>query len=360
MANNNVNYSDKINELLDKMPDFVTDFIFNFKNSENPSTMLQYSRDIYDFLNFVVYNLPEFDGKEIKELTIDDMAKLKPLDINRYLTRIKSTKDRRYTKARSETQKKNEVPSEHNSSTVKRLRATLSSLFGFFMVSGKLTANPAAATKLKRLPEKDLIYLNNEEQAKLLNEVKNGGHLKGKAATHHEKYVARDLAMIMLLLDTGLRVSEMLSTDIGDYDFDKCSVLVIRKGGDQDTVYFSDECATYLQDYFYDQTDNAMYGENIDHIPAFTTLKGERLGVRAVEVLVKKYAIAGLGNSKGQTITPHKLRSSFAMSFYAASDKDILLLKEKLHHSSINTTNIYAKAAPGKKAETRNILQGLR
>ena len=68
MATDNINYAEKINGLLDEMPDFVADFIFNFRNSENPSTMLQYSRDIYDFLNFMVNYLADFSDKEIKEI----------------------------------------------------------------------------------------------------------------------------------------------------------------------------------------------------------------------------------------------------------------------------------------------------
>ncbi len=357
MANDNINYSEKINTLLDDMPDFVTDFIFNFKNSENLPTMLQYSRDIYDFLRFLVNYLPDFSDKEIKDLTLKDMATLEPLDVNRYLTTIMSSKDRRYTKLRDKIAEENIVPQNHNASTIKRLRATLSSMFGFFIISGKLKTNPAAAVRKNTLPEKNLIYLTNEEQTAMLNAVRTGEKLVGKAAAHHERYVVRDSAMILLLLDTGLRVSEMLSTNIIDYDFDACSLITIRKGGGTDTVYYSDECAAYLQEYF--DAQRARYLISDAQIPAFTTLKGERLGVRAVENLVKKYAKAGLG-AKGNLITPHKLRSSFAMSFYSASDNDLLLLKEKLHHQSINTTNIYAKAAPGKKAETRNILQGLR
>ena len=358
MANDNVNYAEKINALLDEMPDFFADFIFNFRNSENPSTMLQYSRDIYDFLRFMVNNLPEFDGKEIKELTLDDLAKLEPIDVNRFLTLIRSAKDRRYTKPRNDTKKKNEVPQNHNASTIKRLRATLSSMFSFFMTNGRLKSNPAAAIRQKKLPKKNVIYLTNEEQSKLLSTVRTGDKLAGKAAAHHEHFVTRDSAMILLLLDTGLRVSEMLTTDIIDYDFDKCTVHVVRKGGDKDIVSYSDECAGYLQEYFAAQ--RQKYDVSDDQLPAFTTLKGERLGVRAVENLVKKYAEAALGKADGQKITPHKLRSSFAMSFYAASNNDILLLKEKLHHSSINTTNIYAQAASGRKEETRNLLQGLR
>ncbi len=95
------------------------------------------------------------------------------------------------------------------------------------------------------------------------------------------------------------------------------------------------------------------------HFPAFTTTTGKRLGVRAVEQLVKNYIEICLPQ-KSKEITPHKLRSSFAMSFYEASGHDIVKLKEKLHHSNIETTNIYARASRKDMKDTRNILQGLR
>lgn len=351
MANDRINYSQKINEMLDKMPDFVTDFIYNFGHSSQMATMLQYSRDIYDFLRFMVNDLPSFFGKEIREITLEDLSKIEPMDINRYLTLIKNSKDSRYTN------KTERAPLYHHDTTIKRCRATLSSMFGFFVNNGKLKINPVLATKTIKIPEKELVYLTNDEQKLLLNTIRSGSGLEGKAVKYHERYCLRDSALFLLLLDTGLRVSEMLSTDIVDYDFDKCCVFVVRKGGGSDTVYFSDECAAYLLDYFDAQRTRYLLSDN--QIPAFTTITGERLGVRAVEKLVKKYVGACLP-AKAKSISPHKLRSSFAMSFYAASDNDLLLLKEKLHHKSISTTNIYAKASDTKKEASRNVLQGLR
>ncbi len=63
---------------------------------------------------------------------------------------------------------------------------------------------------------------------------------------------------------------------------------------------------------------------------------------------------------KENLISPHNLRSSFAMSFYEASNKDILLLQKKLHHKSITSTNIYAKASEKAEEVTRNLLQEMR
>ena len=318
MANQGVNYSAKINEMLNDMPDFITDYIYNFGQTEKVATKFEYCRDIRDFLRFMVNFMPEHSEKSISEISVNDLANVTPLDINRYLTLLQGNGKDGLKLA-----------------TVKRRRATLSSMYSFYLNTGKMDKNPVLATKTIRLPEKSLIYLTNDEQRLLLNTVRSGMNLSNKASKYHNRYAERDSALFLLILDTGLRVSEALSTDIIDYDLESCSVVTVRKGGD------------------------VKYASNDKKIPAFTTLQGERLGVRAVEKLVKKYVEACLPE-KAKIISPHKLRSSFAMSFYAASNNNILLLQKKLNHKSISTTNIYAKASEAEMIESRSILQGLR
>ncbi len=334
MANDNINYAKKINELLMDMPEFVSDYIYSYGSSQNYTTKYQYARDIKDFLQYVISNVNGFDEIEINALTLSDMNRLTPMDINRYLTMLLGSNGLKET-------------------TVKRRRATLSSMYSFFVLNDKLLRNPVLATKPIEVPEKDVVYLTDDEQALLLETVRTGNGLAEETAKKHNRYADRDTAMFLLLLDTGLRVSEMLSTDIIDYDLEKGSVLVTRKGGDSETVYYSDECASYLDIYFSAQ--RVKYNIEDNYIPAFTTISGERLGKRAVETLVKKY-VAVCMPDKVKIISPHKLRSSFAMSFYAASDNNILLLQKKLHHKSINTTNIYAKASVKDSENSRNLL----
>ena len=88
--------------------------------------------------------------------------------------------------------------------------------------------------------------------------------------------------------------------------------------------------------------------------PLFVTQSGARITVRSIERLVKKYASAAVPG-KGQKISPHKLRSSFAMGFYE-EEKDILALQRKMGHKSIVATNYYAKATDQKMQETRNVM----
>jgi len=340
MANIKVNYSEKIESLLAEMPDFITDFIYNFGSAQNYATKFEYCKDIKDFFRFIVGFLPEHSEKAIKDITLDDLEKLQPLSINRYLTILAGDEN-----------------SGCKPSTVKRRRATLSSMYSFFVNNRQLSINPVLATQSISLPEKNVIYLKNEEQSRLLDIVRSGADLGGKSEKEHRLFASRDSALFLLLLDSGLRVSEMLNTNIKDYDLEECCVVVIRKGGDIDTVYFSDECAYYLKEYFDLQL--AKYGTKTDKIPAFTTTTGTRLGVRAVETLVKKYMTVCMPE-KAKLISPHKLRSSFAMSFYEASGNNILLLQKKLHHKNIQTTNIYARATAQEMKETRCLLEGKR
>lgn len=306
MSENKSQYTDKINKLLNEMPDFVSDFIYNFGRVENYATKLEYCRDIKIYLEFIANYLNDNCEKSIRELSIKDVSNIEILDINRFLTTLSGN---------------------HKESTVKRKRASLSSMYGFFVATGKMSRNPIAATKTIKVPSKEVVYLTNDEQRILLNTVRHGTKLWDSIAKVHYIYADRDSAMFILLLDTGLRVSEMLDTDIIDYNLEECSVVVTRKGGDTQIVYYSDECRDYLKKYF--DAQKAKYGLSEKNLkfPAFTTSTGNRLGVRAVEILVKKYVSVCLPD-KTKIISPHKLRSSFAMSFYAASDNDILLLKE--------------------------------
>ena len=335
--------NDQLRIMLTELPDFVSTFVYSLSNNNTALTKLEYSRDIKFFLEFLSNCTAEYSEKPIKEFTLDDLENVPVLRVNEYLTYLKGEKGK---------------DNEHKATTIKRRRASISSMYNFFIKNEKLTRNPVSATESVKLPDKPVIFLTNEEQNRLLDVIRSGEGLSDKAKKQHAIYESRDIAMFILMLDTGLRVSELLSSDIKDYDFDAHSVVVTRKGGDVQEVYYSDECGYYLTDYFEHQ--KAKYALKNGNFPAFTTTSGNRMTVRSVELLVKKYAYAAFGEAKAELLSPHKLRSSFAMSFYRATDHNILLLQKKLNHKNITTTNIYAKADKEEMIESRNVMQGLR
>ena len=73
---------------------------------------------------------------------------------------------------------------------------------------------------------------------------------------------------------------------------------------------------------------------------------------KSIEWLTQKYAQIAFPNKH---ISPHKLRSTFAMNFYAKTH-DLLLLQKKMGHSDISTTTIYAEAVQEREKDTRNLL----
>lgn len=223
----------------------------------------------------------------------------------------------------------------------------------------KLDFNPVTGSAGISIEQSDYVtYLNLDEQAKLLDCIQYGTGPTKRELTFYEKYKKRDLAIIFLFLDTGLRISELQALNVNDVtiydelvkdDSNKCFVLTLRKGKKRSgktpsKVYFSDESKEYILDYL---RSREIRGEKFDsNSPLFITLEGDRLSVRQIQQMLKKYVRASLHRSD---ISVHKLRSSFAMEFYKA-EHDILVLQNRMGHASIAATNIYARASDKEEA----------
>jgi site-specific recombinase XerD len=98
-------------------------------------------------------------------------------------------------------------------------------------------------------------------------------------------------------------------------------------------LYFSDEVAATLKQYL-------EVRHNIEGVPGhenalFLSMQKKRMGVRAVEMMVKKYA--ALAAPLKRQISPHKLRSTFGTNLYHETG-DIYLVADVLGHSDVNTT----------------------
>ena len=142
----------------------------------------------------------------------------------------------------------------------------------------------------------------------------------------------RDLALMTLLLGTGIRVSECVGLDINDVDFKNNGIKIHRKGGQEVIVYFGDEVAEALLDYMEER--EQMHPVEGHTNALFLSLQNKRLSVRSVENLVKKYSklVTNLKN-----ITPHKLRSTYGTNLYQETG-DIYLVADVLGHKDVNTT----------------------
>ena len=149
---------------------------------------------------------------------------------------------------------------------------------------------------------------------------------------YHERTKTRDLALLTLMLGTGIRVSECVGLDIDDVDLKNNGIKIHRKGGAEVIVYFSDEVAEAVCKYLEERMEITAVAGHENAL--FLSMQNRRITVRAVENLVKKYSklVTNLKN-----ITPHKLRSTYGTSLYRETG-DIYLVADVLGHKDVNTT----------------------
>ena len=162
----------------------------------------------------------------------------------------------------------------------------------------------------------------------------------------------RDMAMLLLFLGTGIRVSECVGLNIEDIDFDLNAFLVTRKGGNQSILYFPDQVADALREYMQvRQTIEPLEGHG-DAL--FLSMQKRRITQRAVENLVKKYAMVAAPLKK--RISPHKLRSTFGTNLYQETG-DIYLVADVLGHADVNTTRKhYAAMSDAKRRQAARMV----
>ncbi len=321
-------------ELVEELPEFCQDYFIGRKNERALSTRIGYARDLNHFIDWMIQNQKDFcqfEGRK-RQIKPSDFGSISAIDMDKFL----------------------EIYSDdHSIPATARARSAISSFYKYLIDTLRaIDYNPVAGSQKVKIPPKDyVIYLTSEEQERLLNTIRFGTGLTERQQQWHKHYEKRDLAMIFLFLDTGMRVSEIHGIDNGDLDLNECSVVVTRKGGKQSKIYFSDESAEYISEYLEEKQITTPLSCGPKE-PLFVTLKGDRLAIRQIQEIVPKYVDAALPEKAG-TISPHKLRSSFAMEFYRA-ERDILALQERMGHSSLNTTNIYAKAFESVSNRTRN------
>lgn len=319
------NYIDntlKLREILKTLPPFAKDYFRAVEPTTSARTRISYAYDIRVFFHFLMENNPIYRNYTIDQFTVQDLEKLEPVDIEEY---------QEYLKVYQNSEDKQITNTEKGLS---RKMSALRSFYGYYFKHQVITKNPTLLVDMPKLHEKAIIRLDTDEVAALLDYIEHGGdELTGQKKVYYEKNKNRDLAIITLLLGTGIRVSECVGLDIQDVDFKNNGIKVTRKGGNEMVVYFGEEVEHALKMYLYTarKTTAPLPGhENA----LFLSTQRKRIGVQAVENLVKKYARQVTPNKK---ITPHKLRSTYGTSLYKETG-DIYLVADVLGHKDVNTT----------------------
>lgn len=317
----NIQQTERLRKLCMELPECAFEFFRGIESRTSVLTRIGYGRDLKLFFKYLCNNIDYFMDKDIKELTVEDLSKVTPTNIEMFLEYLSCYEDENGKKVINSAGGKN------------RKLACLRSFYKYFIKKGKIEKNPAAIVDMAKIHEKPIIRLDVNEVANLLDGVETGSNLTVHEKSIHDSITAkRDLAIVTLFLSTGIRISELVGINISDIDFENNSFLVTRKGGKQAILFFGKEAKDALVEYYKERI--TIDPKDDDKDAFFLSIQKKRIGVRAIQQLVKKYAKHA---SPLKKISPHKLRSTFGTMLYNETG-DIYLVADVLGHKDVNTT----------------------
>lgn len=310
---------EKMRAVLQELPKFCKQFFRGIENTTSTRTRLGYALDLRIFFEFIQQNNNALRRTSIREYPLSLLDQLGREDIEEYLDYL-------------ELYYKDDKEYRNDERGKSRKLASLRSMYHYFYTSELIEKDVAALVPMPKLHEKEIIRLDPDEVATLLELVENGEELTETEKRYHRVTKTRDLALLTLLLGTGIRVSECVGLNLNDVDFKNGGIRIVRKGGYEAVVYFGEEVEDALLDYWDERTHKTAATGHEDAL--FLSMQNKRISVRAVEKLVKKYASKVTSLKK---ITPHKLRSTYGTNLYRETG-DIYLVADVLGHKDVNTT----------------------
>ena len=337
----------KIAELREELPVSVGDYIRSLETHTTPLTRLGYIRDLRLFFRFLHAELPAFGDLAIVSVAPADLERLTLRDLEIYQSYLKQ-----YVPLPEDEDSEEPTLVRNREHGLARKLSALRGYFRYLYKHGLISQNISEKLDMPKMRKKPVIYLEKDEIARMIEAVNSREGLSPRQQVYLEHSRARDLAIICLLVGTGIRASELVGMDLRDVHLGRQEFVVTRKGGAVDTLRFNAQVRDALAAYLaLRQTQQPRPGhENA----LFLSTQMKRLSVRALQDLVKKYA--QLGAPLKEHLSPHKLRSTFGTNLYLASG-DINLVADILGHSSVNTTKAhYVGNRESRKAQAADLV----
>lgn len=304
--------------LNEELPSFCYDYFISIDSQTSSLTRLNYAHDLKIFFYFL-YEKKFRRNKAVLEITLEDLEKVTSNDIEYFLGYLSH-----YVYNGK----------EHicNERAKARKLSSVRAMFKYFFNKNMISVDNSAKVATPKLHDKPIIRLDSDEVYNIIDAAESGDGLTTHQRAYHEKTKVRDSAILMLFLGTGIRISELVGLNNGDINFKDNSFIVTRKGGNKAILYFDDDVAQALQRYI--DYKELNYNDLKEPSALFISNNKNRITVRAVENLVKKYAkiISPL-----KKISPHKLRSTYGTQLYRATG-DIYIVADVLGHKDVNTT----------------------
>lgn len=260
------------------IPELAKDYLDSLSGTHSARTINAYAVDLNCFFRYMQSQKKNHDSS----LTLEELAQLKEQDIEDYKSYLGDLGNGR--------------------AAIRRKLLVLSGYFQYYVKAGYFTRNPAAGVIIPPLAQKKMQQkLSHMEGNSYLSNVEFGTALTKKQKPYHKYEEDRDLAIIFLLMTTGIHISECARLDFDDFYFDDNSVFITQRNGQVARIIYTDEAKVYLMAY-------ASIRPNTDDPAFFLNRFRTRLSERSIQILVKKYSSI----LPDQEITPKRLRETFS------------------------------------------------
>ncbi|GAB2024985.1 tyrosine recombinase XerS [Lactovum odontotermitis] len=344
---------EKIDKLKAQMPDFVLEYYQSkLAASYSLNTLYEYLKEYERFFSWLT------DSGVTDKITLKTLENLPKKDLEAFILYLRE---------------RPLLNTDSNSfgvsqTTINRTISALSSLYKFLTeevegadgepyfyrnVMKKVKTAKKHETLAARAENiKGKLFLGDETQGFLdyiSNEYVNS--LSNRAKSSFEKNKERDLAMIALMLASGVRLSEAVGVNLRDLNINTMVVEVTRKGGKRDAVPIAKFAKPYLKAYL--EIREKRYQPKKKETALFLTIyrgTSSRIDNSSVEKFVAKY-------SQGfkVRVTPHKLRHTLGTRLYAQTNSQVLV-SHQLGHASTQVTDLYTHIV---NEEQKNALDNL-
>ena len=208
---------------------------------------------------------------------------------------------------------------------------TMKSFFHYSLVKEILAKNPFDAIEKPKLPKKNVEHLSPEEIQKLIDSCKSDSFED-----------IRNKSIILLLLDAGLRASELADLKLNDIELNnKTLVVQCGKGAKARTINFGDQTEIALEQYLLKRTD--MLKDNVEEF--FLSIRGNRLSRHTLADVINN-----IGKNVGIKIHPHMLRHTCAVSMIKNGGNPFVV-QNHLGHATNAMTKHYCQLTGSEQKE---------
>ena len=215
-------------------------------------------------------------------------------------------------------------------STMKKKVSAVRSFFKFLLKRRIIDHNPASSLRTPKVPKGLPRFLTVDQAFRVME-------APPKESERAKPLKARDRALLETLYGTGVRVGELASMNIADFDFTERSVRVLGKGGKERIVPLGQAALEAVQAYLPERRGLQAKAKEGDQDALWLARSGRRLSIRQVQNIVRRHGTLGAGRGD---LHPHAMRHSCATHLLDAG-ADLRSIQELLGHSSLSTTQKY-------------------